>query len=269
MTKFDVNIYRDFNPDLSKLSDDQLKEHFEAHQNEGRIFSACKGDVEILSMRWLRGKGVEVGAGMYPTKLFGNARSVLADCDPDLSFGGSNVDIGVSLDDPDFSDAFTEKFDFAIASHVLEHTDSFIRALLNLINIVRVGGLVYIVLPDKECLNDIDYIPDYEFNHHILEFSQPLIFSKAHDKEFIDANSDGLENINIHANLTKEYISEVKSGKISQEKRFMFHKHNYNYYGWTNLIFQSRFFLDNAFDCIDMRYGHLRKDCHFILRRTI
>jgi SAM-dependent methyltransferase len=266
MNKYQRAIYRAFNADLSDLKDEDLDSHFNVSQHERRIFGETNGDVELLSMRWLRGDGLEIGAGRYPTPLFGNASAVYGDCDEELVFGGGRLDIGISLDDLRFSETLPQNFDFIIASHVLEHVDSFIRAVHNLVSSVRPGGIIYIVLPDKEFLNDKNFIPDYSFEHHELEFTNPLLFAKVHDDLFIGANISGIDENNMHADLSEEYKSQIKSGKISENNRFLHHKHNYSYIGWVDLILQTKKYLKNSFDILDMRYGHARRDCHFILR---
>lgn len=266
MNKYQRDIYRAFNVDLGNLSDEELDAHFIASQHEQRIFGDSNGDVELLSMKWLRGSGLEVGAGKYPTPLFGNASAVYGDCDEDLVFGGKKLDIGLSLDDFTFAEQLNQKFDFIIASHVLEHVDSFIRAVHNLVSSVRPGGIVYLVLPNKEFLNDKNFIPDYSFEHHKLEFTNPMLFAQVHDQVFIDANKMGVDEKNMHAELSSEYINQIKSGKISTQNRFLHHKHNYSYIGWVDVMLKTKLFLKNSFEIVDMRYGHKRQDCHFVLK---
>lgn len=266
MSKYKREIYRKFNIDLVGLDDEALDEHFKASQHEQRIYGETREDVELISMRWLRGSGLEIGAGRFPTPLFGNASAVYGDCDESLVFGGEVLDIGISLDDERFSEELPKKFDFIIASHVLEHVDSFIRGVHNLISSVQSGGIVYIVLPDKGFLNDKNFIPDYSFEHHELEFTNPLLFAKVHDDLFIKANISGIDQNNMHAFLSEEYKNQIKSGKISEINRFLHHKHNYSYIGWVNLILNIQKYLKNSFDILDMRYGHARHDCHFILK---
>jgi SAM-dependent methyltransferase len=50
----------------------------------------------------------------------------------------------------------SEAYDFLLSSHTLEHTANPIKAVLEWIRIVRPGGLLLIVLPDKE----------HTFDHH-------------------------------------------------------------------------------------------------------
>ena len=93
LSNFSVSIYRKYNLDLRHLTDLELQEHFQKYPHERRIYGNTTTAAETLSMRWLRGNGVEIGAGANPTPLFGNARTEMSDCDETLAFGGNRIDI--------------------------------------------------------------------------------------------------------------------------------------------------------------------------------
>jgi hypothetical protein len=124
---------------LRHLNDQELLEHFRKYPHERRIYGYTSTTVETLSMRWLRGNGVEVGAGAHPTPLFGEARTQMSDCDRTLALAENSL-TQYWVDDPEFARTNLARYDFSIASHVLEHADSFLRALENLLSITRVGG---------------------------------------------------------------------------------------------------------------------------------
>lgn len=63
---FLAEIYRGHSLDLREMNDFELKRHFEVSQHEPRIFALTRTTSEFMSMRWLRGSGLEVGAGAYP-----------------------------------------------------------------------------------------------------------------------------------------------------------------------------------------------------------
>lgn len=265
---FDVAVYRSANLDLRAAghSDEALRSHFLEHgYKERRIFGPTGSAVEYLSMRWLRGQGVEIGAGNNPTRLFGDAAVVMADFDPDLSFGGSHFDLRVSIDDPDMPRIIGRQFDFAVASHVLEHSDSILRSLSNLANVVRSGGIVYVILPDIRQLDDANWMPNFDFAHHITEFTDPLDYAKLHDDLFFAQLGPDIGGGNAIADFMPEYRAAVNSGNIPQHWRFMHHKHNYTYGDWLELMVDARRFLNGAFEIEDARYGLDRHDCHFVL----
>jgi hypothetical protein len=265
LTEFSATVYRQYNLDLRHLNDRELLEHFGKHPHERRIYGYTSTTVETLSMRWLRGTGVEIGAGAYPTPLFGQARTQMTDCDQTLAFGGKQLDAQYSVDDPEFSRANLARYDFSIASHVLEHADSFLRALENLLAITRVGGIVYIVLPDINFLLDKNWLPNFDFAHHVAEYNRPLMHAELHDRLYIEGSGTGIWHTNDIAQLSKEYQQAVASGKIPADQRFLHHKHNYTFNDWLGILRQAQSHFGNRFAFVDVRYGHERSDCHFVL----
>ena len=263
---FDVSIYKKYNIDLSNLSDDDALKHFMQYQNEPRIYGATNSTSEALSMRWLRGYGIEFGAGAFPTMLYGSATTIKVDSDPDLLFHGDKVEELLSIDLSDLSH-LENHFAFSIASHVLEHTDSFLRAFENLILITKNGGYIYIVLPDIRFLHDIEWMQTFSFFHHEEEYVQPLIHSKEHDLNVINSQKNKLDQtVNMHASIPDEFVKGLIAGEIPAEYRFLCHKHNYNFEDWTSLILQAKIFFNNRFSIEDIRYGHERQDCHYVLK---
>ncbi|QDM17932.1 methyltransferase domain-containing protein [Tardiphaga sp. vice278] len=252
---FDLTTYRAQNPDLAGFSDGELAAHFKnCGFREKRCYAAVDDDHERFSMRWLRGKGIEIGAGSSPTRLFGDATTELADVDASLKFGGSRYDQLFSLDDPQLTERMgVNVFDFAIASHVLEHVDSFLRGLKNLIDLVRPDGIVYVSLPIKEYLYDKHWMPFYPFAHHVEEFAHPLKFADGHDRLIIG-----------------EHEQKYEAGgdfTIAQQDRFLHHKHNYDLHDWTALLFQSLEFLGGPARVVDSGFGRQRQDCNFVLQK--
>ncbi len=263
---FDAEFYRAHNLDLRDLDSPALAAHFAAHQDERRLFAPTKTTVEALSMRWLRGAGIEIGAGGSPTPLFGNATTMMGDVDDKLAFGGERLDLQGSIDSEAFGASCRAHFDFAIASHVLEHADSFLRALLNLIQITRPGGIVYVVLPDIRFIGDVRWMPFFDFGHHVREFNEPLAYAQQHDDLYREGCGDGIFHSNEIAHLTADYQQAVAEARIPAHLRFLHHKHNYNFDGWLKMMTQAQQFFGNAFEFADVRFGHERQDCHFVLQ---
>jgi SAM-dependent methyltransferase len=263
--RFSPDIYRNYNLDLRDLTDRELLEHFQRYPNERRIYGSTSATVETLSMRWLRGKGIEVGAGSNPIPLFGDARAQLSDCDGTLAFGGNRIDVQCSVDDVDFTRKIPARYDFAIASHVLEHVDSFLRAIENLLLITRAGGIVYVVLPDINFLLDKNWLPNFDFEHHIAEYHKPLMHADMHDRLYIEGSGEGILHKNEVADLSKDYQAAVLRGSIPADQRFLHHKHNYDFNDWLGIFQKTQNFLLGKFAFLDVRYGHERSDCHFVL----
>jgi SAM-dependent methyltransferase len=251
---FDAQVYRSENPDLANLSEAELRSHFDTIGfAERRSFAALYDLHQKMSMRWLRGDGIEIGAGAYPTRLFGNARTVLADTDPKLKFGGTSVDVIFSLDQPNLEDLIgRDRFDFAIASHVLEHVDSLLRGLENLTRIVKPGGIIYVALPLKQYLHDKDWMPDFPFEHHVAEYSEPLSFAAHHDQLVSD------EHFRRHGDRIQ----------IHPANRFLYHKHNYDFQDWTKVLLRATEHLQLPIVLVDAAAGGARQDANFVFERT-
>jgi SAM-dependent methyltransferase len=268
MMTFDPEIYRNCNQDLAGLSDEECKAHFlDFGRHERRIFSHVRTAHERLSMRWLRGQGIEIGAGDLPTPLFGEATVVHADTDASLLFGGLSIDLEFSLDDPDLTP--TAAFDFAIASHVLEHLDGLLIGLQNLIEMVRPKGIVYVSVPNREFDFDKYWLPEFPFEHHLEELSDKWAF-KAHHDSLIVASFDTA----LHADSSRfprvhddVLLEELRMGRLSEARRFAFHKHSYDFHGWASLFFRAASVIEPRFRVVDAAFGIERHDCNFVLER--
>lgn len=268
---FSLDLYRSYNLDLAHQSDESLFAHFLANQRDQRVYAKTDNTVEFLSMRWLRGDGFEVGAGAHPTPLYGNARALLSDCDDSHAFGGERVDIAGSVDDPDFWRDKEDNYDFVVASHVLEHVDSLLLAIDNMLKITRHNGIIYITLPDINFLHDKYWMPFYDFQHHIREYNHPKENLELHNNavlDFIKSSDDATTKESIHATFSDEYIESISNGYIPEAYRFMHHKHNYDFGGWLDILHQTKKFFSNRIKFVDARYGHERMDCHFVFQVT-
>jgi SAM-dependent methyltransferase len=263
---FDLEIYRKYNTDLYEFEDEYLINHFQNNQNEARIYGVTKTTSEFISMRWLRGSGIEFGAGAYPIKLYGNAKAIEVDSDPELLFWGEKVEKFLSIDISDFSN-LENHYDFSIASHVLEHADSFLKAIENLILITKAGGLIYLVLPDIRFLQDLKWMPNYNFQHHEDEYFNPLMYLYEHNLDVIKSQHIKVYQPEIrHAEIPNSFLEGLRNEEISPQYRFLCHKHNYDFEQWTSLIFQTQKYFNNRFSVEDIRYGHERQDCHYVLK---
>ncbi len=108
------------------------------------------------------GRGLEIGALSNPAPL--NAKVVYADiCDKATSTsilcaleGGPFYDLqklvepNVILQAPHFFLPFANgELDFVFSSHALEHTPNFVAAIYDQLRCVKLGGVVYFVVPNR------------------------------------------------------------------------------------------------------------------------
>lgn len=284
--RFDVATYKKLNLDLAQLgmSDEQLKEHFLQHgHTEKRVFASTSSTCEYLSMRWLRGEGIEIGAGSSPTPLFGDATAIYADIEGgNRIFGATDVSIRYSIDTPVPAE-LEGRFDFAVISHVLEHSDVMLVALTHLMELLKPGGIGYVVVPDKRHLVDKEWMDDFPIQHHIDELRSPGIYDAEHDRVALSAlvkhpelsNPSGDHQVfENEANSLSEQEFEhpdfrtlLAGNSKDNPYRFAIHKHTYGPEGWIRVFADAQEFLNFEFDIIEARYGAERADCHFILQK--
>jgi hypothetical protein len=270
---FDPEIYRTHSLDLAGLDEAALRDHFErAGRAEPRVFGRTETTSEYLSMKWLRGQGIEIGAGRYPLALFGDAAAINADIDSGALFGTDAIRHRLSIDDP-VPAALAGRFDFAIASHVLEHADGLIRAICNLLDLVRPEGTVYIVGPDMRFLVDAEWMPYFDFAHHVEEYREHGKYDALHEhlvhehmrrnRATASAGQQLVSGGQVHGDDILKLLDEGEGG----ESRFMNHRHTYDPDGWLGLFVDVQRFLAKRFAILETRYGMERYDCHFVLRK--
>lgn len=117
----------------------------------------------IVARRYLTGRGLEIGAFAAPTMMPPRAHATYVDRVPASHWEGVAEYEGYYLIDPEVvEDATTlsslpdNGYDFLVACHMLEHSPDPIRALVNWVRVVRPGGIVMIVVPDKRFTYDRD-----------------------------------------------------------------------------------------------------------------
>lgn len=271
LSRFDVAVYRSSNQDLRDRSETECRVHFETRGKfERRLFGPVASTSERFSMRWLRGHGIEIGAGSTPLPLFGAADVRFADVDPSLKYGGSGVDEVFALDEPAlFARMAAGTYDFAAASHVLEHVDSLLLGVRNLIDLVRPGGIVYVAVPSREFDHDATWLPMFEFEHHVAELADPLRYARLHDEIVVAAyrrhQSGRWATDAFH---DEAFFTALEAGRLSPGSRFGHHKHSYDYEGWMRLFVRALDHLDGPARLVDSAFGCERMDCHFAFERV-
>ena len=284
---FSAKVYRQSSTDLAQLnlSDAELEVHFETiGKSERRLFALTDTTSEYLSMRWLRGNGIEIGAGGSPTPLFGNSNIVYADIEGGEGiFDAENVTIKYSIDKPAPLE-LCGQFDFAVLSHVLEHSDGVIAALKNLFNLLKPDGIAYITVPDRRFLLDAEWMPEFPIEHHLDEARYPGMYDRSHDQEALASLRRHEEISNPSGDQQVFHDPSLTDGKKSQHPdfrlllaqashdnpyRFAVHKHTYSLDGWCKLMNSVQPILGNVFEIEEVRYGTERQDCHFILRKKV
>ncbi len=114
-----------------------------------------------LARKYLRGDGIEVGALHAPLWVPRGARVRYVDCAPGNVLRAIHWDVS-SVKEPDLVGDLETLYsiadasvDFVIASHVLEHVENPLLALVTISRVLRSGGIAYIALPDKRFTFDV------------------------------------------------------------------------------------------------------------------
>jgi len=120
-----------------------------------------------LAWEVLRGRGVEIGALHSPFPLPPEAAAVYVDRMPVAQLRLHYAELGDAplvpvdvVDDAETLATFASASqDFLIASHLLEHCEDPIGALLTWLRVVRPGGVVVLAVPDRRFTFDRDRPP--------------------------------------------------------------------------------------------------------------
>jgi SAM-dependent methyltransferase len=103
---------------------------------------------EDLARLYIAGDGIEIGAATSPLRVPPGAAVRYVD-----RLAGGAIDV---VDDATRLDAFADSsLDFVIANHVYEHVEDPIAALENALRVLRVGGVLFITIPDARRTFDV------------------------------------------------------------------------------------------------------------------
>lgn len=117
----------------------------------------------VLSERYLRGSGLEIGALHCPLDLPSDASVSYVDrMDvvglrrhyPELA-GKPLVDVDVIDDGETLARQADASVDFVVANHFIEHTQDPLGTIANHLRVLRPGGIVYMAVPDRSQTFDV------------------------------------------------------------------------------------------------------------------
>jgi SAM-dependent methyltransferase len=165
----------------------ELAQYFDDYQSRAPQGQVLDDTVQVYDQRdWrkhfsarLQGTGIELGALHQPLPTHEGMKMAYVDrCDqatlhqlyPELAKHIGPVDV---IDDAETLGTVADgRFDFLVAAHVIEHMRDPIGALLQWMRVVRDGGLVYLVVPDKRRTFDQPRVRT-TLAHLVLDHQQP------------------------------------------------------------------------------------------------
>ena len=188
-----------------------------------------------ISKRYIRGSGIEIGALHNPLKTNTGVQVRYVDrMDkqslymhyPELNeLNLVNVDI---VDDGENLYSIEDcSQDFVIANHFLEHSEDPIKTIMNLLRVLRRGGILYLSIPNKEMTFDSDR--SLTSIEHLVSDNErgPLCSRKDHYREWVT--------------LCMPCFGRVYTGDTIEKRtqELMDQKYSIHFHVWTIETFKS------------------------------
>jgi SAM-dependent methyltransferase len=136
-------------------------------------------DRAVIADKYLKGDGIEIGALHSPLKVPRSASVKYVDrmsvSDLRKQYPELNdlelVDTDI-IDDGERLDSVRDSTqDFVIANHFIEHCQNPLKAMSNMLRVLREGGLLYLAVPDKRFTFDVDR-PVTPLEHVLRDFEE-------------------------------------------------------------------------------------------------
>lgn len=149
---------------------------------------------EFFANQYIQGEGIEIGALHSPLKVPAGVKVRYVDrmTVPELKrqyreLASANlVDVDIVADGELLETVPDGTQDFVIASHFIEHCQDPIRAIGNMLRVLKPAGTVYMIVPDKRHSFDIDR-PVTTFAHLLRDYQDGPKWSKQqHFQEWVE-----------------------------------------------------------------------------------
>ncbi|MEW6714118.1 MAG: hypothetical protein AB1306_03365 [Nitrospirota bacterium] len=200
---------------------------------------------EELSEKYIRGNGIEIGALLSPLKTFNDAKMKYVDRFGEDGLRKHYPEIGIKgLIQPDIIDngeildkIENDSLDFIIANHFMEHTENFIGTLRNHLNKVKVSGILYYAIPNKN--------ETFDFYRECSTFEETLEDEKDNGiGNRYRRYKDWVENVGIKYNKHVYYdIEQEMKGLMARQ--YSIHFYVWDYESFKKMIEQVKDYLNN------------------------
>lgn len=231
----------------------------------------------------LHGDVLEIGPGFQPFPTAPGARVTYLDRPveggrdatwPELVGvpHGPQGDIDADLDVDGLSEVADASFDVVIASHVIEHLANPLKALVELQRVLRPGGRLVLIVPDRHHTFDSARVPT-PFAHVLEEYHAGVTeVDEAHIREFCAALYAGPK---IHPDDVRAWHDpdRLDAELFELHRRRTIHVHVWNPQEFAVLLTGAlgqglgSFRLESAY-FVDDIVGRQRNECGFVLVRT-
>ncbi len=231
----------------------------------------------------LHGDVLEIGPGFQPFPTAPGARVTYLDRPvaggrdatwPELVGvpHGPQGDIDADLDVDGLSDVADASYDVVVASHVIEHLANPLKALVELQRVLRPGGRLVLIVPDRHHTFDSARVPT-PFAHVLGEYYAGVTdVDEAHIREFCAALYAGPK---IHPDDVRAWHDpeRLDAELFELHRRRTIHVHVWNPQEFAVLLTGAlgqglvSFRLESAY-FVDDIVGRQRNECGFVLVRT-
>ena len=179
-SEFEAMVYRDRYPDLSALSDVQLRTHFENHgKAEGRSASRIRTAIDLVSLIDPTLPALEIGPFLKPrlhctthnvkyfdvldtSGLIARAESQIARDSPNSDNIRRQIESAPTINyvSPEGDlNVVDETFSTVFSSHCIEHQTNLVKHLNDVASILADCGRYFLIIPDKRFCFD-HFIPE-------------------------------------------------------------------------------------------------------------
>ncbi len=202
-----------------------------------------------LSRRFVRGRGLELGAGTRPFPVFASAEVSYGDIRDRASlesyFKSSTVSSGQQIDAQTLAGVADRSQDFVISAHVMEHLRDPIGAIVNAVRVLKIRGLHILIVPDMRRTFD-RHRPETTVAHALADFRDGGISTCR------DAYEEHLRYV--HPVLTGQHYSEAEIQRQATEAAERWPQFGAHFHAWTRVGFEA--LLRTASDIAPFRVIH-------------
>ncbi len=231
-----------------------------------------QGSRRYLLSRHLLGSGLEIGPGHHPYRLAEGATvkyidrwtpAEASELFPEISDGFVEPDYIADFNVEGLAPVADESQDFVIASHVLEHVANPLRMLSEIHRVVRPGGAVLILLPDRRRIRTDSRRPPTPLQHVVDDYAAGVTeLSLDHILEEVAASGIAIPS-----------SAADRAELVRWHQLRSVHAHCWNEAEFADLVHYSIGTLGLAFELVDAvsadetQFGEANIEYGFVLRR--
>jgi len=197
------------------------------------VGAILKARADIAS-KFIRGRGLEVGAGSRPFPHPPSTQVSYGDIrDRDSLqkyFHGTEIKTGGHINAQTFAGVENESLDFIISAHVIEHLRDPIGSIVNAIRVLKPGGIHLLVVPDMRYTFD-RFRPETTLDHVLADYG---------DGGASTCRISYEEHLRyVHPFLTGENYPEAEIQRQASENVKRWPEFDIHFHAWTRTGFET------------------------------